>query len=317
MILSMTGFGRASIDMPTKKINVEIKSVNSKTLDISFRMNGRYREKELELRQLLSKQLERGKVDFNISVEHNSITAPLSINQELAMYYYKELKMLNDMIHTNHEAAEQIPNIVDNNCFTTMISGSIHTSSTDYLGMILKMPDVMKGDSSELDPEEWTAIKQCVDNAILDCIQFRKDEGEELKNEFIKRIELILSYLKEVELFEPQRLSRIRERIHNNINELFPNVKVDESRLEQEMVFYVEKLDITEEKVRLRKHCSYFIETLNSSENTGKKLNFICQEIGREINTLGSKSNDYEMQKLVVMMKDELEKIKEQILNIL
>lgn len=291
MILSMTGFGKASIDMPTKKINVEVKSVNSKQLDINFRMNGRYREKELELRQLLSKMLERGKIDISISVEYNAVTAPLSINRELAMYYYEELKKLGDAMNGN--------------------------DNVDYLGLVLKMPDVMKGDSSELDEEEWTAVKRCIEEAISACTQFRKDEGEGLKNEFINRIKLITDYLKDIELFEPQRLERIRERIHNNMTELLPNVKVDENRFEQEMVFFVEKLDITEEKVRLRKHCSYFIETLNSAENTGKKLNFICQEIGREINTLGSKSNDYEMQRLVVMMKDELEKIKEQILNIL
>lgn len=291
MILSMTGFGKASIDMPTKKITVEVKSVNSKQLDISFRMSGRYREKELELRQLLSKMLERGKVDMNISVEYNSVTSPLSINKELAMYYYEEVKKLGDAMNSN--------------------------TNVDYLGLVLKMPDVMKGDSSELDEEEWTAVKRCIEEAILACTQFRKDEGEGLKNEFINRIKLITDYLKDIELFEPQRLERIRERIHNNMTELLPNVKVDENRFEQEMIFFVEKLDITEEKVRLRKHCNYFIETLNSAENTGKKLNFICQEIGREINTLGSKSNDYEMQRLVVMMKDELEKIKEQILNIL
>lgn len=288
---SMTGFGKATAEIPGKKVTVEVRSLNSKQLDLNLRLPYLYKEKELELRADISKQIERGKVDITIFTEATQDAVPVAINKTLAKTYYKELKALSD------ELDEVTPNI---------------------LALVVKMPDVMKAEREvvELDEAEWKQIKATVDKAIDAFQKFRSDEGKTLSNEFTTRIGLIDNLLIEVVKMDAARVENIRSRIKNSLSEVIEKEKIDQNRFEQELVYYIEKLDITEEKLRLKTHIDYFLNTMKEP-GSGRKLGFISQEIGREINTIGSKANDATVQKLVVQMKDELEKIKEQLLNVL
>ena len=286
MILSMTGFGKASLQLSTKKITVEVKSLNSKGLDLNTRMPSVYRENELALRNLLALKLERGKVDFSLYVEVTGEDTSSKINAPIVKAYMAQLKTI-------------LPNADD----------------TELMKMAIRMPDTMKTEREEIDENEWKQIQTVIDEAIENMLSFRKSEGASLEKEFTLRIENIRNYMNQALVLDPERVNNIKERLQTAIDEL--KVNVDTNRFEQELIYYLEKLDITEEKVRLTNHLDYFLQTLNGSEANGRKLGFITQEMGREINTMGSKSNHAEMQKLVVMMKDELEKIKEQVLNVL
>jgi uncharacterized protein (TIGR00255 family) len=288
---SMTGFGKATTEIPGKKVTVEVRSLNSKQLDLNLRLPYLYKEKELELRADISKQIERGKVDISVFTESTLDLLPVSINRKLAKIYYNELKSLSE------ELDELNPNL---------------------LALVVKMPDVMKAEREilDLDEEEWKQVKNTVDRAIEAFQKFRSDEGSTLSNEFSNRISLIDKLLAEVIIMDAPRVENIRTRIKNSLAEAIEKEKIDQNRFEQELIYYIEKLDITEEKLRLKTHIDYFINTMNEPAS-GRKLGFITQEIGREINTIGSKANDATVQKLVVQMKDELEKIKEQLLNVL
>jgi uncharacterized protein (TIGR00255 family) len=286
MILSMTGFGKASLQLSTKKITVEVKSLNSKGLDLNTRMPSVYRENELALRNLLAQKLERGKVDFSLFVEVTGEETSSKINAAIVKAYIAQMKAI-------------LPD----------------ADETELMKMAVRMPDTMKTEREEIDPNEWKQIQTVIDEAIENMLSFRTSEGASLEKEFTLRIENIRSYMNQTLALDPERVTAIKERLQNAIDEL--KVNVDTNRFEQELIYYLEKLDITEEKVRLTNHLDYFLQTLNGSEANGRKLGFITQEMGREINTMGSKSNHAEMQKLVVMMKDELEKIKEQVLNVL
>jgi uncharacterized protein (TIGR00255 family) len=286
MILSMTGFGKASLQLATKKITVEVKSLNSKGLDLNTRMPSIFRENELALRNLLALKLERGKVDFSLFVEVTGEDTSSKINVPIVKAYMAQMKAI-------------LPNADD----------------TELMKMAIRMPDTMKTEREEIDENEWKQIQIVIDEAIENMLSFRKSEGASLEKEFTLRIENIRSYMNQALVLDPERVTNIKERLQTAIDEL--KVNVDTNRFEQELIYYLEKFDITEEKVRLTNHLDYFLQTLNGSEANGRKLGFITQEMGREINTMGSKSNHAEMQKLVVMMKDELEKIKEQVLNVL
>lgn len=288
---SMTGFGKATAEIPGKKVTVEVRSLNSKQLDLNLRLPYLYKEKELELRADISKQIERGKVDLTVFTEATQDSLPVAINKTLAKTYYNELKAL---------------------------SAELGESNQNLLALVVKMPDVMKAEREvlELDEAEWKQIKSTVDRAIDAFQKFRSDEGKTLSNEFTTRIGLIDSLLTEVIKGDAARVENIRTRIKNSIAEAVEKEKIDQNRFEQELVYYIEKLDITEEKLRLKTHIDYFLNTMKETAS-GRKLGFISQEIGREINTIGSKANDANVQKLVVQMKDELEKIKEQLLNVL
>ncbi|MFA7447960.1 MAG: YicC/YloC family endoribonuclease [Weeksellaceae bacterium] len=286
MIYSMTGYGKATAECSDKKITIEIRSLNSKTLDLNTRIPYLFKEKELEIRKILSEKLQRGKVDFSIHTEANGDTKSQSVNSEIIKAYIEEFKQITP-----------------------------DASDAELLSIVMRLPDVMAFTSHEIDEDEWETISKLIVEATDNLNEFRLTEGKVLEKDFIQRIQNIVDLLQQVEPFEKERLETIKERFVKNLEEL--NVDYDQNRYEQEMIFYLERLDITEEKVRLKNHCDYFIETLESPESEGKKLGFICQEIGREINTLGSKSNNSGMQKIVVQMKDELEKIKEQMLNIL
>lgn len=286
----MTGFGKAEIVFPEKKIILEIKTLNSKNIDISFKLPNIYKSREIEIRQLVSERLERGKIDLLLLIELNEGVNISEINIPAVKSYYKKLYAL----------AEEL-NI---------------TAGESILSSILTLPDTIKTERGEPDEKEWIEIKKLIHATIDEVDKFRIQEGKVLKNDVEKRINLILSKLDEVKQFEKQRIEKIREKITNGLKELNLSEGPDNNRVEQELIYYMEKLDITEEKVRLRNHCHYFLETINLPEPVGKKLGFISQEIGREINTLGSKASDYDIQKLVVEMKDELEKVKEQLLNV-
>lgn len=288
---SMTGFGKSELELPNKKVTIEVKSLNSKQIDLNTRMPGIYRGKELEIRALLSSKLERGKVDFSIYVESTGESLSHSFNKELAANYYREIKKI----------AEEIEQENFNN----------------YLPLVLKMPDVMKVEREDFDENEWIIIEKSLHEAIEELNNFRLQEGEALSKDIKNRINIILDLLVQVTPHEKARIKVVKERIHKKLIEFSEDHKVDQNRFEQEMIYYIEKFDITEEKVRLHKHCTYFLESMLNEGAIGKKLGFICQEIGREINTLGSKANDVDLQKIVIQMKDELEKIKEQLLNIL
>ncbi len=289
MIKSMTGFGKASQELSDKTINIEIRSLNSKSADISLRLSSGLRNYELELRNEISKQLERGKIDLSIFIESKKAEMPVEINIELAKAYHKQLKNL------ALELNEPIANV---------------------LQQVLKFPDVLKNERKETDENEWKLIKQCLNSALEELNNFRDIEGLSLKKDFEIRISKINTCLEEIKTLDLIRINAIKNRIRNNIEEVIGKSNLDENRFEQELIYYIEKLDINEEKVRLKTHLDYFIETCNE-KSAGRKLNFISQEIGREINTIGSKANDAQIQKLVVLMKDELEKIKEQANNVL
>ena len=290
MIQSMTGFGKSVIELPNKKINIEIKSLNSKQLDLNTRIPSIYREKEIEIRNLLSQEVERGKVDFFILIEHKDTSISSKINQGAVASYYAQIK----------EAADKL---------------NIELPS-DWFSVILRLPETIKTEVSELDENEWKKIKNAITDALKVFNEFRIQEGAMLEAIFESKIENIGKLLTEVEKYESERLERVRTRIMEAIKKL-GIANYDENRFEQEMIYYIEKLDVNEEKTRLSNHLKYFLETIRTEKNQGRKLGFIAQEIGREINTLGSKSNHAEMQKIVVQMKDELEQIKEQILNVL
>jgi len=291
MIRSMTGFGKSQVDLPGKIITVEIRSLNSKQLDLNFRAPSVYREKEMTARSLIAQRLERGKVDVNISIESKNDQPVMTINKNIALLY---LEQLNDL-------ASAIPDNVQG----------------DMLPILVRMPDVLKSEKEEFSEEEWTLIEQSIASALDEADKFRRGEGEMLRKEFITRINKILNLLDAVEPLENARIGAVRAKFELRLEEIRQDKSYDQNRLEQELVYYFEKLDITEEKQRLRKHCDYFIITLDEMESPGKKLGFVTQEIGREINTLGSKANDAQIQMIVVQMKDELEKIKEQLANIL
>ena len=286
MIQSMTGFGKASLQLPTKKITVEVKSLNSKGLDLNVRMPSVYREMELGLRNTIAQKLERGKVDFSIYIEVTGEETSSKINVPIVKGYINRMKAV-------------IPN----------------ADETEMMKMAVRMPDALKTERDEIDENEWKEMMKVVDDAMKNIASFRLDEGKSLENEFVNRIENIRNYMNQAVSMDTERIETVKNRLRTALDELEANV--DENRFEQELIFYLEKYDITEERVRLENHLNYFIETIAGTEANGRKLGFITQEIGREINTMGSKSNHSEMQKLVVMMKDELEKIKEQVLNVL
>jgi uncharacterized protein (TIGR00255 family) len=285
MIQSMTGYGKCILQLPSKKITVEIKSLNSKNLDLNARIPGAYREKELVLRNRISKSLIRGKVDFNVYVEITGEATNTQVNATVVNQYINQLK-----------------NVVNGD-------------DTELLKMAVRMPDALKTEREEVDESEFQAITEAVDEALVKINNYRSAEGKTLETEFSLRIQNISDLLDEVIGIDPQRMDNVKEKLRKAVSELKENV--DENRFEQELIYYLEKYDITEEKVRLKNHLDYFQETLALDESNGKKLGFISQEIGREINTIGSKANFAPMQQVVVQMKDELEKIKEQALNVL
>jgi len=286
MIQSMTGFGKASLQLPTKKITVEVKSLNSKGLDLNVRMPSLYREMELGLRTQISTKLERGKIDFAIYIESTAEQTSTKVNVPVVKNYIAQLREV-------YPAADE----------------------TELMKMAIRMPDTLKTEREEIDENDWEQIQVIIEEALQNILNFRKDEGESLEKEFNLRIGNIRQYMSDALELDPERVQAIKDRLQTAISEL--KVNVDENRFEQELIYYLEKLDITEEKVRLTNHLDYFLETIEGTEANGRKLGFITQEMGREINTMGSKSNHAQMQKLVVMMKDELEKIKEQVLNVL
>ncbi|MDR0365179.1 MAG: YicC family protein [Bacteroidales bacterium] len=291
MIKSMTGYGRSIVNFGAKTITIEIKSVNSKQFDLSLRLPSLYREKELEIRTMISSVIERGKTDILIAIESSMEGESYMLNQSLAGRYYKDLKQLSETIGEG--------------------------SSDQYLSIIARLPDVFKSTSEMLDEDEWTAVSTSISETLKKIDVFRINEGDVLQSDFSFRVNAILELLNKIAPFEKERTQCIRLKLLNAFNDIEKNNEIDKNRFEQELIYYLEKFDITEEKIRLRKHCEYFLETMNEVGASGKKLGFISQEMGREINTLGSKANYFEMQRIVVLMKDELEKIKEQLLNIL
>lgn len=291
MILSMTGYGKSVVTYRDKKINVEIKSLNSKSLDLSVRIAPLYREREMEIRQKLAAGLKRGKVDFSIWIEKSDLVDATPINASLVENYYNQIKTISERTG--------IP------------------EPTDWYATLLRMPDVLlKTDAEQLDDEEWGMASQAIDKALAETIDFRRQEGAALEKKFNEKIANISRLLQEIEPFEASRVPKIKENIINGLRQI-PEVDYNKNRLEQELIYYIEKLDINEEKQRLANHLKYFSETMAEEQPNGKKLGFIAQEMGREINTTGSKSNQAEMQNIVVKMKDELEQIKEQVLNVL
>lgn len=285
MIQSMTGFGKSITQLPSKKVSIEIKSLNSKNLDVNARIPSQYREKELQLRNTISKSLIRGKVDFSLFVEITGEETTTSVNRGVVKNYMEQLKSI------------------------------IKADETELLKMAVRMPDAVTTEREEIDESEFKAIENAVVEALEEINQFRTDEGEALEKDLKLRVNNIEALLREVLRIDPERVDAVKERLRKGVADLKENV--DENRFEQELVYYIEKFDITEEKVRLENHLAYFDESINSPDSNGRKLGFISQEMGREINTIGSKSNYAPMQQLVVQMKDELEKIKEQLLNVL
>lgn len=291
MIQSMTGYGKAVVTYKDKKINVEIKSLNSKVVDIATRIAPIYREKELEIRQIVTKALDRGKIDIAIWVEKDNASDAIPINAPLVENYYKQIKTIADNTGIPYPQ--------------------------DWFLTLMRMPDVLQRTEIEvLEPDEWKAASQAIDSALADIIAYRRQEGAALQKKFGEKVDNIEALLNEIGLFEKARVEKIRARITDALSQI-PNVEYDKNRLEQELIYYIEKLDISEEKQRLANHLDYFRATMLEDGPIGKKLGFIAQEMGREINTTGSKSNMAEMQNIVVKMKDELEQIKEQVLNAL
>ncbi|MAC85484.1 MAG: YicC family protein [Flavobacteriales bacterium] len=289
MIQSMTGFGRATLVLPKKKITVEAKSLNSKQIDINTRIPSFYKEKELDVRSYLSSTLRRGKIELAIFVENTGTDSQHKINQELVATYMTSLQEVG--------------------------AGNVQTG--ELLSMAMRLPDAMKVEQQDFDKDEWLAVMNVVEEAVAALVDFRKTEGLSLEKDIKAQIATIERLHNEVPKYEQERINTIKSRISSKLADVLQSVDFDRDRLEQEMIYFIEKLDVSEEKVRLKNHCSYFIETMNSEESNGKKLGFISQELGREINTMGSKANHTEIQKLVVQMKDALEKIKEQTLNVL
>lgn len=286
MIQSMTGFGKATLQLPTKKITVEVKSLNSKGLDLNVRMPSVYREMELGLRNEIALKLERGKIDFSVYIEMTGEQTSTKINVPIVKAYINQMR-----------------EVINN------------ADETELMKMAVRMPDALKTERDDIDENDWAEIQKVITEALDNIGNFRKDEGESLEKEFLLRIANIRQFMDDTLSLDSERIATVKERLQNAIAEL--NTNVDTNRFEQELIYYLEKLDITEEKVRLTNHLDYFLETVKGKEANGRKLGFITQEMGREINTMGSKANHAQMQKLVVMMKDELEKIKEQVLNVL
>jgi len=285
MIQSMTGYGKSLLQLPTKKITVEIKSLNSKNLDINTRVPSSYRVKELEMRKMISKSLIRGKVDFNLFVEITNEETSSKVNNSVVQQYMNQLSEI------------------------------VNADETELLKMAIRMPDTMKTEREEIAADEFVSISEAISEALIAINKYRSDEGKVLEDDFKMRSKTISELLEKIIEIDSDRIAIVKDRLRKAVEDLRENV--DENRFEQELIYYLEKYDITEEKVRLKNHLNYFNEAINSSDSNGKKLGFICQEIGREINTIGSKSNHAPMQQLVVQMKDELEKIKEQSLNVL
>ncbi len=285
----MTGFGKATKEFENKTVNVEIRSLNSKNLDLSLRLSSTYRDKEHELKSEITKLLERGKVDLSVYVESKIEETPVQINTDLAKSYYNQLKQL---------AIE------------------LNEPTTNLMAHVLKMPDVLKSERKEPNEQDWKDIQSVILLAVEGLNNFRSDEGKSIEKDFETRLGIIADSVEKIKEHDAARIQNIRDRIKKNLEEVVGKEKVDNNRFEQELIYYIEKLDINEEKVRLKTHLDYFIKTMKEPAG-GRKLNFIGQEIGREVNTIGSKANDAEMQKLVVLMKDELEKIKEQTNNVL
>jgi len=291
MIKSMTGYGKSMADIPRKKITIEVKSLNSKQLDLNIRLPWLYREKETEIRNLISQKLDRGKIDLTVTLDVMDSEIVPSINKSVVKSYYNQ--------------------IMD-------IAGELKISpDNEILSSILRFPDALKTEKPELPEEEWIIVLEKINESIIQLDLYRSEEGKSLEDDLNGCIERILKFLDEIKYFEEERIKRIREKLLSSLYENINRENVDMNRFEQELIYYIEKLDFNEEKVRLKKHCDYFLEKLSSPPPNGKILSFIAQEIGREINTIGSKANDASIQKLVVMMKDDLEKIKEQTLNIL
>lgn len=288
MVQSMTGFGKAQISIPGKNISIEIKSLNSKQQDFSVRMPGTYKSKEMGIRKMLQKALFRGKVECNINVELTGDSSNYKVNTELVKAYFEQLQPLLDSKELNSE----------------------------ILSTIMRMPDVMNSDKHELEEAEWKALEKGIEEALINIVDFRTVEGKSLEEDILGKIIAIEDGLEKVKEFDLKRIANMKERLTVSISEIREDL-IDKNRFEQEVIYYLEKLDINEEKVRLAQHCKYFRETLAEESEKGKKLGFISQEIGREINTTGSKANDTKIQQVVVLMKDNLEKIKEQILNVL
>ena len=288
MIYSMTGFGKCQLNLQYANFNIEVKSLNSKQLDTNIKISSVYREKEIELKNLLSTKLKRGKIELSVWKESSEIQNSHKLNIPLIKDYHQQILNLKKDLGLE----------------------------SDIFPVLLKMPNILQKDDAKLDNDEWLEVFKGINTAVDELIQFRLVEGNKLEKDVILRINLIIDFLEEITPYAKARIERVKENLLNKINDLKIN-NVDENRLEQELIYYLEKQDITEEKVRLKAHLDYFIQTISSESPNGKKLGFISQEIGREINTIGSKSSDAEMQKIVVQMKDELEKIKEQLLNVL
>ncbi len=292
MIKSMTGYGRAEGEVNNRKFTVELKTLNSKQFDMLSRIPPVYKEKELQIRSILQQKLERGKIEITVNVEDSKADVNFAINRELATQYYNEIIGLQRNLGIEN--------------------------SNEILATILKLPEVIQAVPDVLEEEEWEGMQEIIHQAVALSDDSRIKEGKVLENDFTERIATITALLLNINKYEDQRIVRIKEKLKADLEKYFEEKKIDQNRLEQEMVYYIDKIDITEEKVRLSNHCNYFLQTLAEADTAnGKKLNFISQEIGREINTIGSKANDGDIQKLVVQMKDELEKIKEQLFNIL
>ena len=291
MIRSMTGYGKAMLETPQRKITVEIKSLNSKQADINTKLPWIYKEKELEIRNIVIRRLERGKIDLMISFDAmNDEPAPV-INRNNVKNYYNQLREISNDLGIS--------------------------SDSELLGIVMRLPETLRTERAELTDEEWKRVSILIDDALSMTDLYRIEEGRAMEADLSKSVTAIVGYLENLATVEGDRLSRMREKLTALLNETVGTENVDRNRFEQELIFYLEKMDINEEKVRLKKHCDYFMETVNGNGQNGKMLNFISQEMGREINTIGSKANDASMQKLVVMMKDELERIKELTLNVL
>jgi uncharacterized protein (TIGR00255 family) len=286
----MTGFGKVTTELPSKKVTVEIKALNSKQLDLSTRIPSIYKDKEMLIRSMLLQQLERGKVEFNIYLEYIGKDTPTQINKIVFENYYNQIKTISEEMGIEPPA--------------------------DWFQTILRMPEVIRSEAQEANEEEWNIVNTAIESAVKQLVDFRKQEGAMLENLFGQKIANITRLLAEVETYEQERIEKIKGRIMDNLEKVVEK-DYDKNRFEQEMIYYIEKLDVNEEKNRLDNHLKYFINTMQNGHGQGKKLGFIAQEMGREINTLGSKSNHAEMQKIVVQMKDELEQIKEQVLNVL
>lgn len=290
MLKSMTGFGKCVANLEGKTLSLEIKSLNSKQLDLNMKLPVHFREKEAEIRGIISRRLERGKVELSGNMDYTGTDLPQAINKPLVTAYYREMED---------------------------VARELNVPETDLFSIVMKMPEVFKSSKDLITEDEWVVIQECLELAINNLNDFRLQEGKLLENDFRLRIQNIATLLDQIGVFEVSRNTQFREKLRTSVVEFAANNTLDSNRFEQEIIYYLEKLDITEEKVRLVKHLDYFIHTLEEKEANGRKLSFITQELGREINTIGSKANDANIQKIVVQMKDELEKIKEQLANIL